>query len=382
MRVCIDVSPAVHCRAGIGRYAKELTASLLSYDPKNQYVIFYNRPSYAKVPSPLDASPRIISRLSDKPWRMRVFLAHLAHVPQDGLFPCIDLFHATDNLIPCLTGLGKVFTLHDLAFRVCPETHTTLNRLFLSLMMPRFLNAADRIIADSESTKKDVMRFYGVSGKKVEVIYPGVSLSFQRVENRDRLKAVRRQYFLPERFILYVGTIEPRKNLPVLFEAFKAAQCPEVKLVVVGKKGWYYNKILERLKPLNIEKDVVFTGFVPDEDLPGLMSLAEVFAFPSIYEGFGFPVLEAMACGVPVISSNASSLPEITLDSAILLAPTDVRSWGQALKSVIGDPELKEEMRQRGYRRAGLFSWERTAVRTGRLYEEVYACRTGRAKPR
>jgi glycosyltransferase involved in cell wall biosynthesis len=190
-----------------------------------------------------------------------------------------------------------------------------------------------------------------------------------------RLEKVRSRYGLPERFILHVGTIEPRKNLPTLFQSLKLLSTREVRLVIAGRKGWSCEEIFAQLARLGLESQVVFTGFVLDEDLPALYSLAEVFAYPSLYEGFGLPPLEAMACGTPVVSSNSSSLPEVVGDAAILVAPGDVPGWKEAFETLLARPELKASLRESGLRRASRFTWEAAALKTREVYREVYANR-------
>ena len=372
MRICLDISPAVHRRAGLGRYAQELTAALLAIDTENEYVAFYNRPSEAQIDPPLDRLSHLTTNLPNKPWRMSVLLAQLARIPQDRLFPGVDLFHATDHLLPRLSRVRSVFTLHDLVFRFYPETHMPLNRWFLTLMMPHFLRAADMVIAVSECTKRDAMRLYGLDEAKIRVIYEGVDPRF-RSADPETIEAVRARYGLPERFILSVGTIEPRKNLTTLLEAYRTLRDrgSDFKLVIVGRKGWLYEGFFRRLRELGLEGEVVFPGFVPDEDLPALYSAAELFVFPSLYEGFGLPPLEAMACGTPVVCSNAASLPEVVGNAAIMVDPYDVEGLAEAMHRVLADADLREELREKGLARARQFTWERTARETVAVYREV-----------
>jgi glycosyltransferase involved in cell wall biosynthesis len=255
------------------------------------------------------------------------------------------------------------------------------NRLYLALMMPRFLARADRIIAVSEATRRDALRFYRLNPAKIDVIPEGVEPRFRPEADPARLEAVRRKFALPRRFILYVGTIEPRKNLPTLLDAYAAlrAQHPDVGLVIAGGTGWLYQSFFDRLRALSLEAHVALTGYVPDDDLPTLLSAAEVFAFPSTFEGFGLPPLEAMACGTPVLCSNASSLPEVVGDSSsgsgqsagLLLPPHDARAWVEALARVLTDPALRADLRARGLARAALFSWGEAARRTLDVYRRA-----------
>jgi glycosyltransferase involved in cell wall biosynthesis len=265
-----------------------------------------------------------------------------------------------------------VFTLHDLIFRFYPEMHKPLNRWFLTLMMPRFLQAADAVVAVSECTKRDAVQTYGLDEAKIRVIYEGVNPRFRR-SPPDVISAVRRKYDLPARFILSVGTIEPRKNLTSLLEAYRALRDggSEFKLVIVGKKGWLYEGFFRKLYELGLEQEVIFPGFVPDEDLPAVYSAAGLFVFPSLYEGFGLPVLEALACGVPVISSNTSSLPEVTGEAALLVDPKSVEALTRAMRDVLDNKELRDELRAKGPRQAAKFTWEATARSTWGVYRDV-----------
>ena len=341
---------------------------------------FYNRSGEACVPSPLDRLDHLTSGLSDKPWRMRVLLSHFLHLSQDRLFPNVDLFHATDNLLPRLAGVKSVFTLHDLVHRFYPETLSTLNRWFLTIMMGRFLRTADMVISDSENTKRDAVRMYGVDESKIRVIHDGVNARFHPVE-AETIIAAREQYALPERFLLFVGTIEPRKNLISLLEAFatlreesndQESAIGGSKLVIVGKKGWKYDDFFRRLRGLGLEGEVLFPGFVPDKDLPAVYSAADLFVFPSLYEGFGLPVLEAMACGTPVVCSNTSSLPEVAGDAALLVEPYDVRELKDALARLLADASLRGGLVDRGLRRVTQFTWQKTAEQTLAVYRQAF----------
>lgn len=372
MIVCLDISPAVHHRAGIGRYVQELTTALLAIDPENEYVAFYNHPAEAQVDPPLDRLRHLTTNLPDKPWRISVLLAQFARLSQDRIFPGIDLFHATDNLLPRLLRLKSVFTLYDLTFLIYPETHTSLNRWFLTLMMPHFLRDADTVIAISESSKQDAVRLYGLDEAKIRVIYGGVNSRF-RPASPEAISAARQKYSLPKRFILYVGTIEPRKNLETLLEAFASSEfvINNWQLVIAGKRGWLCGPILGRVRELEIEERVVFTGYVLDVDLPTLYSAADLFIFPSLYEGFGLPPLEAMACGVPVVCSNTSSLPEVVGNAALTVDPYDIQQWIRAVRRALSDEQLKLEMREKGLERVKRFTWERTARETLEVYRRV-----------
>lgn len=375
MRVCIDVSAAVHRRAGLGRYAQELVGALAA-SSEQDYVVFYHQRGQAHLTPPIDHLPRITTPLSVKPWRLATMLAHFAGAGMDSLFPGVDLFHATEHLLPKLKRIPAIFTLHDLIFRFDPGSHKALNRIYLNLMAPRFLHAAQAIIAVSECSKRDAVRLYNVPAEKIHVIYEGVDPRFRPVADAQALESVRQRYGLPQRFILHVGTIEPRKNLPALFEAFSNLQPPasSLKLAIAGKKGWLTEETFERAKILG--DDVIFTGYVADEDLPALYTLADLLVMPSVYEGFGLPVLEAMACGTPVACSNGSSLPEIAGDAALLFDPHNVHLMAEAISRALLDSSLRAEMRARGLAQAARFTWAEAARQTQQIYRQIGSPKT------
>jgi glycosyltransferase involved in cell wall biosynthesis len=378
--VCIDVSAAVHQRAGLGRYAHELVKGLLDLSLADRVpavgeplkiTAFYHQRGEAVLLPPIDQLPTLTTRLSVRPWRLTTALAHFTGLGQDRLFGDADIFHATEHLLPRLRRLRSVFTLHDLIFQFDPDSHKPLNIAFLKMLMPRFLRAAHAIVAVSECSKRDAVRLYNISPDKIRVIYEGVDPQFAPVTDAAMLSAVRAKYQLPERFIVHVGTIEPRKNLPLLFEVI--AQSNQ-HLVVAGKLGWLTEPILAKVKELGLEDRVTFTGFVADQDLPALISAATLLAMPSKYEGFGLPVLEAMACGTPVIASNAASLPEVGGDAALYARPTDPASWAMLIYRVWDDAELQSSLREKGFKQAAKFKWQTMARETAEVYRAV--CRT------
>jgi glycosyltransferase involved in cell wall biosynthesis len=372
MNICLDLSPVVHQKAGLASYARELAAQLIQIDAGISWSAFhYDRHPPVPLTAPLDALPRYVVPWGAYRWRLTTALRHLLGLSMDRFFTGVDLFHATEHLLPRFSSVRTVFTLHDLIFLFHPETHKPLNRWFLTLMMPRFLRAADAVIAVSECTKRDAVRFYGIPEEKITVIYEGVNPRF-RPASPETIAAVRARYGLPEHFILYVGTIEPRKNLTALLEAFHHLLAThDLRLVIVGKKGWLYEGFFRRLRELGLEDRVIFTGYVPDEDLPAIYSAADLFVFPSLYEGFGLPVLEAMACGTPVICSNTSSLPEVAGDAALLVDPTDVRALAGAMERALTDEHLRSELMAKGLERARWFTWEKAAAKTLEVYRGV-----------
>lgn len=370
MPYCLDLSAAAHERAGLGRYSGSLAQALLARGVP--LMAFVNDLSESHLRPPLSDLPLLNAGLQSKRWRFRAALSYFGGPGMDHAFPGVTLFHATEHLLPKLKHARSVFTLHDTAY-LFPKYHLPRNRMYLRLMMPRFLARADRIIAVSENTRRDALRLYRLDPEKIEVIPEGVEARFKPGVDTTRVSAVRRRYALPEHFILCISTIEPRKNLPTLLEAYAALRPthPDLGLVIAGRKGWLYESFFERIRRLGLEQHVTLTGYVPDDELPPLINAAHVFAYPSEFEGFGLPPLEAMACGKPVLCSNASSLPEVVGDAGILLPPHDVRAWVGGLDRVLQDEQLRANLSARGVARARLFSWDTAARKTVEVYRSV-----------
>lgn len=372
MTLCLDLTAAAHEKAGLGRYAANLARALLAQNvPLTGFV---NAKRDARLPPPLNELPLHSANLARKPWRLRAALSYFGGPSLDSALPGVTLFHATEHLLPYLTRARTVLTLHDIAYLRFPQYHLLQNRLYLTLMMPRFLARAHAVICVSEFTRRDALAHYPrLDPAKVHVITEGVEPHFQPITDPAVLANVRNRYRLPARFILYVGTIEPRKNLNTLLEAYTLIRehVPQVGLVIAGGKGWLYESFFERLRALGLENKVILPGFIPEADLPALLSCAELFAFPSTFEGFGLPPLEAMACGVPVICSNAASLPEVVGNAGLLLPPHDVRAWAGILTQLLLTPALCTDLRARGLAQAQQFRWAAVAERTREVYEKV-----------
>lgn len=267
---------------------------------------------------------------------------------------------------------GRVLTLHDMIPYIYPTTHARLTNLLFRRYIPRSLRFVDRIITDSESSRRDIVRFLRFPAERVHAIPIGVAPQFAPASEAER-QSVRKRYGLPNRYILTVGSLIPRKNLETLFSAYHLLRerGATFRLVVVGPTAWKSAGIFQRLRALGIEEDVLLTGFVADEDLPAFYSCASVFVFPSLYEGFGLPPLEAMACGTPVVASNTSSLPEVVGDAGLLVDPLDVHALAAAIDSLMADQELTTGLIERGFARAGSFTWERTAREHLCVYRKV-----------
>jgi glycosyltransferase involved in cell wall biosynthesis len=373
MKVCLDLTPALHNTAGTGRYVRELAKALVDTGHGEQLSFFCVDPEGGAGSGTPGSVPRKTVRCSKRSWSAAAALSSFVGIPMDRFVGKPDVFHATWHILPRLRAPASVMTLYDLSFALFPETHLRVLRWSSNALVPRFLRACDRIIAISESTKRDAVRLYGIPEDKIVVTHLAAEDRF-RPADPGRVAEVRDRFGLPPRFLLYVGTIEPRKNLDVLLAALSRlkGQGREVPLVVAGKLGWLYDGFLAKIRSLGLERSVLLPGFVPDDDLPALYTAAEAFVYPSVYEGFGLPVLEAMGCGTPVLCSNASSLPEVAGDGGILLPPGDPEAWAEAVSRLMESATLHGELRERGFRNASRFRWEETARQTWEVYRAVH----------
>jgi len=373
MHICLDVSPTAQKHAGLGRYAGEIARALYEPGDRTRLSLFYNQHDSARLPPYLAHIPHKTVNVGNKPWRMAVLLSQMSRWPMDRTFGATDIFHATNHLLAHFRQARTVFTLHDLIFLHYPEYHLPYNRWYLTFAMPRFLRAADCIITPSDCSKQDAIKFYGVPESKIKVIYEAPAPYFRHTIDSVRLAQVRQKYNLPEKFILHVGTIEPRKNLSRLLDAFQAVRVeqPDLKLVLIGKKGWLYDSFFQHLQTLGLQECVIFPGYVDEADLPACYRLAHLFVYPSLYEGFGLPPLEAMACGTPVVSSNSASLPEVVGQAGLLVEPTDTAALAQAIGRVLADSNLQRDLRQRALYQARKFSWAKAADALKIVYQSL-----------
>ncbi|MFZ5915888.1 MAG: glycosyltransferase family 4 protein [Chloroflexota bacterium] len=292
----------------------------------------------------------------------------------------VDLLHAMAFVSPVNQPCPSVVTILDLSFLRYPDNFRPLNRLYLRLFTRRSVHQAQRVIAISESTRQDVVRLMGKPAERVDRVYCGVEERFAP-QSPAALAAFRREKGLPERFFLFLGTLEPRKNVVGLLEAYArlvASDGGMPHLVIAGGKGWYYRQIFDAVERLGLVERIIFPGYVPEQEKPLWYSAAEVFVYPSWFEGFGLPPLEAMACGTPVIVSDTSSLPEVVGDAGLQVPPTDTAALADALASLANSPSRRADLRQRGMQRARNFSWQETARQTVRVYERAWEARRER----
>ncbi len=354
--------------AGVSRYIYGLMAHLPLVDGSLAYVAYTGDPELRMHGWRMCVSPwrterppaRILWEQLAQPWALR----------RDG----VDLIHAPVYVGPLATKCPLVVTIHDLSFFRYPELFPKGNRSYLQRFTRLSARHAARLIADSQSTRRDIQEILGVSRSQVDVIYPGVGAEMQPIAEAECLAALRARYGLPERFILCVATLEPRKNILLLLEAM-AHLCQRTdlphRLVIAGGKGWFYETLDARVQALGLQDRVLFPGFVPDGELPLWYNAAELFVYPSRYEGFGLPPLEAMACGTPVIVSDQSSLPEVVGEAGVQLPPDDPAAWAKAMATLLESPGERQALREAGLQRARGFTWQATARATAALYRQV-----------
>jgi glycosyltransferase involved in cell wall biosynthesis len=294
-------------------------------------------------------------------------------MPADLATGPVDVFHAPNFVLPPVRRATSVLTVHDLAFLIHPECADERLRAYLEQSVPRSAARADLIVTDSENTRNDVICLLDIDADRVFVVPGGVDPAFTPA-NEERVAQVRAAYSLAQPYIMAIGVIEPRKNLPRLIDAFtrfRVRTGASHQLVIAGGKGWLCDDTFRQAERSAFPNEIRFTGYVPDQDLIALYSGAEVFAYPSLYEGFGLPVLEAMACGAPVMCSNTSSLPEFAAGAALLVPPEDPEAMADALESICTDPEQRSTLRSQGTARAAEYTWERSARQLLDVYERA-----------
>ena len=405
MRIGFDITALYVAQAGIFYYDYNLIQALLRQDQEDEFLLldyvpihggWTNPPQIAALHAPnaqvthcqglrhrrltrwvpmqnpvLQPLAIVADQVLLKPWAMaaKSVMQRRLTLALDG----VDVFHSSDLLLWKQPGALNVVTLYDLTVLLFPERHTANTREIQQDKYRFAQQEADVVIAISEATKQDIVNHLHIPEQRVRVVHGGVNPSFRPNLDQDAVeRALASLKVAYGRYILYVGTIEPRKNLVRLIEAYNQARkmlpSPIPKLVIAGAAGWQFKTVFERVEALGLKDEVLFIGRVPDEKLPALYNGALLFVYPSLYEGFGLPPLEAMSCGVPVITSNTSSLPEVVGEAGMLIDPTDVERLAVGMAEVLSSDDLRADMRQRGLARASHFSWERAARETRAIY--------------
>ena len=364
MNIAIDYTSASRQRAGIGRYTRSLIHALAQQDAENQYALLV--PRDAQYLDDARAFPKNF-RVTRAPLNERYMVAMWQRaqipLPVEIFTGRADIFYSPDFVLPPTRAKKKILTVHDLSFKRVPETAVPKLKWYLEGAVPRAVARADLIFADSDATRDDLIELFHAPAERVQTLYSGYDAQFRPIRDARELERIRTTYELHKPFILHVNTIEPRKNLARLIQAF--SQLPQrrnLELVIAGGRGWMYDEIYEAPEKFGVSASVRFIGFTPDADLPALYSLAELVAYPSLYEGFGLPVLEAMACGAAVVTSNNSSLPEVAGDAALLIDAHDVEALAWALGRFLQDSQWRGIMQTKSLAQAKKFSWTKSAT--------------------
>jgi glycosyltransferase involved in cell wall biosynthesis len=351
--------------AGVHQYICQLLRHLGQIDDGLCYTVLLGEGEL-----PPDVSlPSLRSRWPTGRVPVRVLWEHLA---QPWVLRRIkaDLVHGPVFIAPLISTCPTVITIHDLSFIRLPHLFRPGNRLYLTVMTRLSARRARRLIAVSAHTASESVQLLGVPRERIDVVYHGVDPAFRPLP-KDAVETFRRQHGLPDRFVLCVGTLEPRKNHTRLVEAFARIYDGKSKLVLVGGKGWFYDELFAKVEALGLSDAVIFPGYVTNEGLPLWYNAATAFAYPSLYEGFGMPILEAQACGTPVLASNVPPLPEAAGDAALMADPYDVEALATNLDRLLTDKSLRSELRERGMAHARQFTWTHTAQETARVYRRA-----------
>ena len=364
---------------GMETYLVNLIQALANIDTQNQYFLFVTPANKTRFVIMKDNFVTVECKVPAQSVPIRVAWEQ-AFLPWQILRLRLDVMHFPCNISSIFVPCKCVLTIHDLSSfyysKNLPGYMDTKYLICLKSLLKYSSKRADRIITDSHSTKEDVIRYLKVNPNKIEVVYLGrPSNKIWKCLTPSTISNVLQNYNLNSKYILTIGNKHKHKNFDRLLEAvviLKRKYEQPHKLVMVGMKGTAYSELLYKIKVLNLSQEVIVTDYIPDEHIPALYSAADVFVFPSCYEGFGLPPLEAMTLGVPVVSSNAASLPEVVGDAAILFNPFDVNEMAEAIYKVINDLTFKKELVKRGYERVKKFSWDKTAKNTLAIYEEIY----------
>ena len=379
MRIAFDGTTLTPGRTGVGYYTEHLLQHLAREVAAtgDELIVLSNRPVDTQVPLP----PHV-----------RVHQGHQFPVRIGWMQLCAaraldavkaDVAHFTNGMIPFAPPVSTVVTIHDMSLTLYPQCHP-LRRLLLNRPLMRVaVRQAAAVVTVSNSTRRDLLRLHGVPADRVSVVHEAASPAFRPIADRARLERIRAKYGLPERFILYVGTIEPRKNLGRLMAAVAQARAAGIPhhLVCVGPYGWSSRDLAGSIERLGLTPFVHFTGYVPFDDLPALYNLGDLFVFPSLYEGFGLPVVEAMACGTPVITASSSSLGEIAGDAAITVDPSSTEALTEAIRDLAMNEDRRRDLAQRGRLRSRSFSWTQTARAMLAVYQRAAGAPVTAAAP-
>lgn len=374
MNVAVDFTAGVRQPAGVGHYTRALVRALadaLAEDgARHRLTLLWAGPQRIAPP---DAWPNTRSRRLPLPERLMTIAWQRLRLPlpADLLAGGADVFYSPDFALPPLARARSVVTVHDLSYLTHPQTHFPALRAYLEAAVPRAVARADRVLADSEQTKRDLVAYVGLSGDKIDVVLSAADPVFRRLDDQ-KLAAVLGRRGIEWPYVISVGTIQPRKNLPTIFEALRQVR-PELRLIHVGRPGWLCEPIFEALERSGVKERVHFLSGIDDAELAALYGGAVALVFPSLYEGFGLPCLEAMACGTPVIASRAGSLAEVIGDAAIAVDPMDAAAIAAGIERLLDDTAFRADLIRRGEAQASRFSWESSGRQLKGILERVAA---------
>jgi len=377
MKIVIDAQPIVESRSGIGRYTYNLIKALATQDSNNQYIPFFFNFRHKDFGQKefLSSSSIKSCEISYLPgFFMHKLWSYCSCLPLDSFTGKADIIHYPNYLIKPSKSGKKIITVCDMSFRRFPETLMPKNLLNLRKNFEKSLDIVDAVITISEFSKSEFLNYYPDFNKPIFVTKMGIDDFLKKNNSKSEIESVLSRYHLPQDYILHVGTIEPRKNLLFLLKAFSKLQndYPDLKLVLVGAKGWLGTQFDKALSQLKLKDNVCFPGFVSDKDLPAIYKGAKLFVFPSRYEGFGIPPLEAMSCGTPVLASNIPVMKEVLEDAAMLF---DLNISDDELASkiseILSDKNLRDNLVQKGLKHSAKFTWEQCAISTLEAYKMV-----------
>jgi glycosyltransferase involved in cell wall biosynthesis len=378
MHIVIDAVPLNEKPwAGISNYIFNLLKSLAEFDEKNEYTVYCLRYRLKELGIENDnlKCKEIPDLFEDSPYWRSWLSWYYTGISVQLLMDRPAVFLSTYLALPWYCPCPKIIVVHDLIPLIFRQSYSARYRFFFKILLSDAVKRADRIVSVSNSTKSDLTKHLKADPDKISVVYEGYDdHAFKPANDPDQIKNMKRKYKITGNYIFNIGTLEPRKNITTLIEAYanliKDGNVNH-KLVITGEKGVLYDDIFKKVDKLGLGREVVFTGRAPQEDLPLLLNGADVFVYPSLYEGFGLPPLEAMACGTPVITSNVSSLPEVVGDAGILVDPFNVDEIAKALYQVVSNNELQQKMRQKGLERAKMFLWKNVTNVMVKLFEDV-----------
>lgn len=365
VRVGVEVTSLLGDRSGVGTYTASLLGAMLrTADPQWEFRLYSNRALETQDPG-LERAIVAAGHLARSRW-LWVHLRLAALARRDGC----DVLHCPNGMGPPWSSTPIVLTIHDLSLFRYPQCHPRWRIVTTRRLLPRLARRAAAVVAVSEFTRREILSVLQLPAEKVHTVHSAAAENFRPVTDASRLAAIRQRYGLPERFVLFVGTVEPRKNLHRLVRAFRQVRqrgFPHA-LILAGHKGWLMEGFAAEIDRLGLSDATRRLGYVPDADLPALYSLADLFVYPSLYEGFGLPTLEAMACGTPVLSSNSPALAEVCGDAACLVDPLDEDALADAIALLLRDRDQRAELSRKGLTRAREFSWQRAAEETMAVY--------------